>query len=45
MDFSRLQAASKVTDEWKYPQGQPNRAGLLPVDQAPRPHPLLGGIR
>jgi proline iminopeptidase len=35
MDFSRLQATSKVTDEWKYPQGQPNRAGMLPVDQAP----------
>jgi len=35
MDFSRLQAASKVTDEWKYPQGRPNRTGMLPVDQAP----------
>ncbi|HWW28257.1 MAG TPA: prolyl aminopeptidase [Caulobacter sp.] len=35
MDFSRLQTASKVTDEWKYPQGAPNRTGMLPVDTAP----------
>jgi proline iminopeptidase len=35
MDFSRLQTTSKVTDEWKYPQGTPGRTGMLPVDQAP----------
>lgn len=35
MDFSKLQATSKVTDEWAYPQGQANRSGMLQVDQAP----------
>lgn len=35
MDFSKLQAASKVTGEWKYPQGQASRSGLLQVDHAP----------
>lgn len=35
MDFSRLQATSKVTGEWKYPQGAPNRTGMLPVDTGP----------
>lgn len=35
MDFSKLQATSKVTGEWKYPQGQANRSGLLQVDHAP----------
>lgn len=35
MDFSRLQTASKVTDEWKYPQGAPNRTGMLQVDTGP----------
>jgi proline iminopeptidase len=35
MDFSRLQTTSKVTGEWKYPQGAPNRTGLLQVDQGP----------
>jgi proline iminopeptidase len=35
MDFSRLQTTSKVTGEWKYPQGTPNRTGMLQVDQGP----------
>jgi proline iminopeptidase len=35
MDFSRLQATSKVTDEWKYPLAAANRSGLLPVDREP----------
>lgn len=35
MDFSKLQAASKVTGEWKYPQRAANRSGLLQVDHAP----------
>lgn len=35
MDFSKLQATSKVTDEWSYPQAEPNRTGLLQVDHAP----------
>jgi proline iminopeptidase len=35
MDFSRLQTTSKVTSEWKYPQGAPNRTGMLQVDTAP----------
>ena len=32
MNFSNLQATSKITDEWAYAQGEPNRTGLLPVD-------------
>lgn len=35
MDFSKLQTASKVTSEWKYPQGQPNSTGMLQVDTSP----------
>jgi proline iminopeptidase len=35
MDFSKLQAASKVTSEWKYPLAAAHRSGLLQVDQAP----------
>jgi proline iminopeptidase len=35
MDFSKLQATSKVTVEWKYPQAHANRSGLVQVDQAP----------
>lgn len=35
MDFSKLQATSKVTKEWKYPQAAANRSGLLQVDHAP----------
>jgi len=35
MDFSKLQTASKVASEWKYPLVAANRTGLLPVDQAP----------
>lgn len=32
VDFSKLQATSKVVDEWAYPQATANRSGLLPVD-------------
>ena len=35
MDFSKLQATSKVTDEWAYPQAAANRSGLVPVDHDP----------
>ncbi len=35
MDFSPTQTTSKVTGEWKYPQSQPNRTGMLQVDTAP----------
>lgn len=35
MDFSRLQATSKVTDQWRYPQAEANRSGLLQVSAAP----------
>ena len=35
MDFSKLQATSKVTDEWKYPLVDANRSGLVQVDHAP----------
>ncbi|GAA0868063.1 prolyl aminopeptidase [Brevundimonas basaltis] len=35
MDFARLQTTSKVTDEWRYPQKDPRRSGMLPVDQEP----------
>jgi proline iminopeptidase len=35
MDFSRLQTVSKVTSEWKYPQGAPNHTGKLQVDSGP----------
>lgn len=35
MDFSKLQATSKVTDEWAYPQAPANRTGLVPVDRDP----------
>ena len=35
MEFSKLQATSKVTSEWKYPQSQPNRTGMLQVDSGP----------
>ena len=35
MDFSKLQATSKVTNEWKYPQGAANRSGSVQVDHAP----------
>ena len=31
MDFSKLQATSKITDQWSYPQAQANRSGLLAV--------------
>jgi len=31
LDFSKLQATSKITDQWSYPQAQANRSGLLPV--------------
>jgi len=32
MDFSKLQAVSTVTTEWKYPLAPANRTGLLQVD-------------
>jgi proline iminopeptidase len=32
MDFSMLRTTSKVVDEWKYPQAEPRRSGMLPVD-------------
>ena len=35
MDFSKLQTASKVADEWKYPLAKANRTGMLQVDHAP----------
>jgi proline iminopeptidase len=35
MDFSKLQATSKVTDEWKYPLAPANRGGLVQVDHGP----------
>lgn len=35
MDLSRLQTASKVSDEWRYPQKAANASGLLPVDRDP----------
>lgn len=35
MDFSTLQAVSKVSNEWKYPQRPANRSGWLQVDQSP----------
>ncbi|MBL8553348.1 MAG: prolyl aminopeptidase [Phenylobacterium sp.] len=35
MDFSKLQATSKVTDEWAYPLKPANRSGLVQVDTAP----------
>jgi proline iminopeptidase len=35
MDFSKLQATSKVTDEWGYPLAPANRSGLVPVDHDP----------
>jgi proline iminopeptidase len=35
MDFSRLQSASKVSDEWRYPQTDARASGLLPVEAAP----------
>ncbi len=35
MDFSHLQATSKVVDEWRYPLVDPNRTGYLQVDEAP----------
>ena len=35
MDFSKLQATSKVTDEWKYPLAPANRSGLVQVDHEP----------
>lgn len=31
MDFSKLQATSKVTDQWAYPLASANRSGLLQV--------------
>ncbi len=35
MDFSKLQATSKVTDEWAYPLVPANRSGLVQVDTNP----------
>jgi proline iminopeptidase len=35
MDFSKLQAGSKVTNEWAYPLKAANRTGFLQVDHAP----------
>jgi len=35
MDFSKLQATSKVTDEWAYPLAAANRSGLVQVDRDP----------
>ena len=35
MDFSKLQATSKVTDEWAYPLTAANRSGLVQVDRDP----------
>ena len=35
LDLSKLQASSKIGDEWAYPQAEPNRTGLLQVDHAP----------
>ena len=35
MDFSKLQATSKVTNEWKYPLTPANRSGLVQVDHGP----------
>ncbi|WP_312161806.1 prolyl aminopeptidase [Phenylobacterium sp.] len=34
MDFSKLQATSKVTDQWSYPLASANRSGLLQVAPA-----------
>lgn len=31
MDFSKLQATSKITDQWSYPLAAANRSGLLEV--------------
>jgi len=35
MNFSKLQATSKIADEWRYPQAKPRRSDLLPVEQQP----------
>jgi len=35
MDLSRLQATSKVTDEWAYPQEAARASGMLAVDRDP----------
>jgi len=35
MDFSKLQATSKVTTEWAYPQALANKSGLVQVDHDP----------
>jgi proline iminopeptidase len=35
IDFSGLQTASAITNEWKYSPAEPNRTGLLQVDTAP----------
>lgn len=35
IDFSKLQATSKVTDEWAYPLVAANRSGLVQVDADP----------
>lgn len=34
MDFSKLQTASRVADEWRHPQTEALRSGFLEVDQA-----------
>lgn len=36
MDFSMLRTTSKVVDEWKYPQAEPHRSGMLLVDPLAR---------
>lgn len=35
MDLSKLQTTSKITDQWAYPQAEPNRSGRLRVDRSP----------
>ncbi len=35
IDFSKLQARSKVKDEWAYPLAPANRTGLVQVDREP----------
>lgn len=39
MDFSKLQATSKITDQWSYPLAAANRSGLLEVSDG---HKLSG---
>ena len=44
MDFSKLQATSKITDQWSYPQAQANRSGLLAVSPGSRPELATAAI-